>query len=46
LEDIIYDAPFFDQRWALNNTGQFNGIPDADIDAVEAWLMNKGIFKY
>jgi len=42
LEDIIYDAPFFDQRWALNNTDQFNGIPDADIDAVEAWLMTKG----
>src|SRR5512146_213351 len=28
--------PLFDQQWALNNTGQSGGTPDADIDAPEA----------
>jgi subtilisin family serine protease len=29
--------PSFSQQWALNNTGQSGGTPDADIDAPEAW---------
>jgi hypothetical protein len=29
--------PFFNQQWALNNTGQTGGTADADIDAPEAW---------
>ncbi len=36
------DDPFFSEQWALNNTGQFNGTPDADIDAFEAWSMTQG----
>ena len=27
----------FGSQWALHNTGQLGGIPDADIDAPEAW---------
>lgn len=34
----------FAQQWALNNTGQTGGVPDADIDAVEAWdLTTSGV---
>lgn len=29
--------PNFSDLWGLNNTGQAFGIPDADIDAPEAW---------
>ncbi|NLY00379.1 MAG: S8 family serine peptidase, partial [Rhodopirellula sp.] len=29
--------PRFGQLWALHNTGQNGGTPDADIDAPEAW---------
>jgi len=29
--------PLFGYQWALNNTGQTGGTPDADIDAPEGW---------
>ncbi|MEN6430447.1 MAG: S8 family serine peptidase [Coriobacteriales bacterium] len=29
--------PYFPSQWALENTGQTGGTPDADIDAPEAW---------
>ena len=29
--------PNFGQMWGLHNTGQTGGMPDADIDAPEAW---------
>jgi hypothetical protein len=32
----------FDDLWALNNTGQFFGTEDADINAVEAWDLQRG----
>lgn len=32
----------YPQQWALNNTGQSGGTPDADIDAKEAWDITKG----
>ena len=39
--------PASTQLWGLNNTGQtVNGVagtPDADIDAVEAWNIGKGL---
>jgi len=38
----IPNDPFFADAWPLNNTGQTGGTPDADIDAVEAWDINKG----
>ena len=34
--------PGFPQQWALHNTGQNGGTPDADIDAPEAWDIQKG----
>ena len=36
------DDPHFDLQWALENTGQTGGLPDADINAPEAWDMNTG----
>ncbi len=39
--DIPNDSNFSSQ-WALNNTGQTGGTPDADIDAVEAWDIEQG----
>jgi subtilisin family serine protease len=34
--------PRFGELWALNNTGQAGGTPDADIDALEAWDITTG----
>jgi thermitase len=34
--------PYFKDQWALENTGQTGGTPDADIDAPEAWDISKG----
>jgi thermitase len=31
------DDPRFDRQWALHNTGQTGGRPDADIDAPGGW---------
>ncbi len=33
---------YFSNQWALNNTGQGGGTPDADIDAPEAWEIEQG----
>jgi thermitase len=33
---------YFDYLWGLNNTGQFGGTVDADMDAVEAWQLSTG----
>lgn len=32
----------FSKQWPLHNTGQTGGKPDADIDAPEAWDIEKG----
>jgi len=34
--------PSFNSQWALNNTGQANGLIDADIDATDAWDITTG----
>ncbi|KAB2948343.1 MAG: cell surface protein [Candidatus Methanoperedens nitroreducens] len=34
--------PRFNKLWAMNNTGQTGGIPDADIDALQAWDISTG----
>lgn len=34
--------PEYDRLWGLNNTGQTGGSNDADIDAEEAWNIEKG----
>jgi len=33
------DQYFASNQWSMNNTGQFGGTPDADIDAPEAWNL-------
>ncbi len=38
----IPNDPQFSQLWGMNNTGQTGGVPDADIDAPEAWDIQKG----
>jgi subtilisin family serine protease len=38
----VPNDPRFPQQWALQNTGQDGGTPDADIDATEAWEFSRG----
>ncbi len=38
----IPDDPLFDQLWGLHNTGAGHWLPDADIDAPEAWDVTVG----
>ncbi len=33
---------YYSDLWALHNTGQAGGTPDADIDAPEAWSIERG----
>ena len=33
---------YFQSQWPLHNTGYLGGIPDADIDALEAWDVQTG----
>jgi len=42
--DRTPNDPFYDEGllWGLNNTGQFGGTVDADIDAPEAWDFSTG----
>jgi subtilisin family serine protease len=41
--DALYpNDPRFSSLWALHNTGQNGGQPDADIDAPEAWSKTTG----
>ena len=40
--DVIPNDPSFGEQWALHNTGQTGGTPDADIDAPEAWEITTG----
>lgn len=39
---INTNDPYFDRQWALENTGQRGGNPEADIDALEAWGIETG----
>jgi subtilisin family serine protease len=34
--------PLFSQQWDLQNTGQWGGVPGADIEAVPAWGITTG----
>ena len=40
--DEIPNDPSFNELWGLHNTGQTGGVQDADIDAPEAWDLEKG----
>lgn len=39
---LVPNDPSIGNCWGLNNTGQFGGTPDADIDAYEAWDIFTG----
>jgi len=39
---LIPNDPYFSLQYYLDNTGQVNGTPDADIDAPEAWEISTG----
>ena len=36
-DSITPNDPYFNQQWALNNTGQTYGTPYVDIKALESW---------
>lgn len=38
----IPNDTLFANMWSMNNTGQLNGLIDADIDAPEAWDISTG----
>lgn len=42
VNDTVPDDPRFTDQWGLKNTGQNGGLPDADIDADEAWDITTG----
>ena len=39
---VTPNDPRFGELWALNNSGQSGGVPDADIDVLEAWNLTTG----
>lgn len=39
---VIPNDTRFPDQWGLYNTGQVGGIPDADVDATEAWDVTTG----
>ncbi len=39
---VIPDDPFFGDQYALHNVGQQGGVPDADVNAPEAWSIQTG----
>ncbi|MBA4148266.1 MAG: S8 family serine peptidase [Verrucomicrobia bacterium] len=39
---VIPNDARFNNMWYLHNTGQSGGLPDADIDAAEAWAIRTG----
>ena len=42
ITDTFPNDPRFDELYALNNTGQTGGTPDADIDSPEGWDLQTG----
>ena len=41
-ETLIPSDSLFAEQWGLHNAGQTGGMPDADIDAPEAWDLTMG----
>ena len=37
LLSALPNDPMLGEQWHLNNYGQYGGLPDADLDAPEAW---------
>jgi subtilisin family serine protease len=42
IREVIPNDEYFDELWAMKNTGQMAGVPDADIDATDAWEFTTG----
>ncbi len=42
IEDVAQNDPEYPKQWALENTGQAGGKPDADINAELMWNYQKG----
>ncbi len=42
IASLMPNDQSFDQQWNMHNTGQTGGVPDADIDAPEAWGISTG----
>ena len=42
ISGTVPNDPDFESCWGLDNSGQFLGTPDADIDAPEAWDIATG----
>ncbi len=43
IAQLIPNDAMFNWLWGLHNTGSYlNGLPDADIDAPEAWALHAG----
>ena len=41
-QTVSPNAPYYSRLFGHNNTGQTGGIPDADVDASEAWGITTG----
>ncbi|UCF15681.1 MAG: S8 family serine peptidase, partial [Phycisphaerales bacterium] len=39
---LVPNDPNYPEQWALDNTGQTGGTPDADVDANDAWDITTG----
>ncbi|MEM8831445.1 MAG: S8 family serine peptidase [Cyanobacteria bacterium P01_G01_bin.19] len=42
ITDTFPNDPLFNELYALNNTGQTGGTPDADLDSPEGWDLQTG----
>ena len=42
IMSTVPNDPMFNMQWSLENTGQSAGVPDADIDATDAWDISTG----
>jgi hypothetical protein len=42
IPHLIPNDAYFDQQWALRNTGQNDGLEDFDMDADQAWDITTG----
>lgn len=42
ISSLSPDDPFFFQQWQYQNSGLTGGVPDADLDAPEAWDIATG----
>ena len=41
-DDLHSNDPFYNDQWALNNTGQVNGVNGIDIKVNNAWNITQG----